>query len=68
MTLTQIGLLIDMVGFVVIAGPALLWNVRGIPFLPKRWEGRWWRYLVGVILILLGFGLQFVGAGWPNLN
>jgi hypothetical protein len=59
---SQAGLLMDMVGFVTIAGPALFWNRRGIPFLPMIGESRWWLYFVGVLLIFFGFVFQFAGV------
>ncbi len=62
MTLTQIGLLSDILGFIVIALPSLSWRKTGIPFLPKIGERLWWVYVLGVTLVIGGFGLQFLGA------
>ncbi len=62
MTLTQIGLLADILGFIVIAAPSLSWRKTGIPFLPKIGEWRWWMYVLGVTLVIGGFGLQFLGT------
>ena len=65
MTLTEIGLLGDILGFTVLAAPSLFWRKTGIPFLPKIGERRWWVYVLGVILVIVGFVLQFLGAsGW----
>ena len=62
MTLTQIGLLGDILGFIVIALPSLSWRQTGIPFLPKIGEWRWYVYALEVTLVIGGFGLQFLGA------
>ncbi len=62
MTLTEIGLLGDILGFTVIATPSLFWRKTGIPFLPKIGEKRWWVYVLGLVLVIGGFGLQFLGA------
>ncbi len=62
MTLTQIGLLADILGFIVIAAPSLSWRKTGIPFLPKIGEWRWWMYVLGVTLVIVGFALQLLGT------
>jgi hypothetical protein len=68
MTFIQIGLVADIVGFVVIAGPALFWRHVGIPFLPRIGEWRWLVYLLGVVLIIVGFSLQIAGTVCPNFR
>ena len=62
MTFTQYGLLADIVGFSILAIPSLFWKRKGIPFLPTVWEPRWWLYMIGVLLVIFGFGLQFFGT------
>lgn len=62
MTLTQIGLLADILGFIVIAIPSLFWRRKGIPNLPKMGDWRWGVYVLGVAMVIVGFFMQLLGA------
>lgn len=59
MTLTQIGLSMDIFGFMLIV-PILTMTKKGIPYEPVVGQWRWWQRLIGVILIVLGFVFQLV--------
>ncbi len=58
MTFTQIGLSMDIIGFLLIA-PALGVIGEGIPFWePIKWSQSWWLRLTGIALVVLGFIFQ----------
>ena len=61
MTLTQIGLSMDIVGFMLIV-PILTMTKTGIPFEPVVGQWRWWQRLIGVSLVVLGFVFQLVAT------
>ena len=62
MTLTQLGLLADIVGFTFLAGSGLFWTKVGIPFAAKMWEPKWWVMVTGVSLVVGGFFLQLLAT------
>ena len=61
MSITQIGLSMDILGFLLII-PILTMTQKGIPFEPVMWEWSWWQRLTGVTLIVLGFAFQLWGT------
>ena len=60
LTFTQIGLLMDILGFILIA-PTLFNTRKWIPFEPVIGEWRWWLRLTGFAFIVVGFALK----SWP---
>ena len=61
MSITQIGLLMDILGFLLMA-PTLSITEKFIPFEPVMGEWRWWLRLTAIVLIVLGFAFQL----WVN--
>lgn len=61
MIITQIGLSMDILGFILIA-PILAMTRKGIPYEPVVGQWRWWQRLIGVSLIVLGFMFQLAGT------
>ncbi len=61
MTLTQIGLSMDIVGFMLII-PIITMTKTGIPYEPVVGQWRWWQRLIGVSLVVLGFVFQLVAT------
>ena len=64
MTLTQIGLCMDIVGFLLII-PTIGMKEKGFQFEPVIGDLRWWLRVSGIGLVALGFALQLAGTYYP---